>query len=97
MLLKLEGNFIDSKKYSNEFVLVKLLSIKLIGAVICSPAETFGNKRLCKFNRVYKHWFFSSEPNLSRVKFIDIFDFKFEDFEILNYDPHPHIKGKVAV
>ena len=27
----------------------------------------------------------------------DIFDFKFEDFEILNYDPHPHIKGKVAV
>ncbi len=27
----------------------------------------------------------------------NIFDFKFEDFEILNYDPHPHIKGKVAV
>ncbi len=26
-----------------------------------------------------------------------IFDFKFEDFELLNYDPHPHIKGKVAV
>ncbi len=27
----------------------------------------------------------------------NIFDFRFEDFEILNYDPHPHIKGKVAV
>ena len=27
----------------------------------------------------------------------NIFDFKFEDFEILNYDPHPHIKGKVAI
>ena len=26
-----------------------------------------------------------------------IFDFKFEDFELENYDPHPHIKGKVAV
>ena len=26
-----------------------------------------------------------------------IFDFKFEDFEITNYDPHPHIKGKVSV
>jgi len=26
-----------------------------------------------------------------------IFDFKFEDFELQNYDPHPHIKGKVAV
>lgn len=27
----------------------------------------------------------------------DIFDFKFEDFTLLNYDPHPHIKGIVAV
>lgn len=27
----------------------------------------------------------------------DIFGFKFEDFELLNYDPHPHIKGEVAV
>ncbi len=27
----------------------------------------------------------------------NIFDFKFEDFELLNYDPHPHIKGAVAV
>lgn len=26
-----------------------------------------------------------------------IFDFKFEDFELLNYDPHPHIKATVAV
>ncbi len=27
----------------------------------------------------------------------DIFDFKFEDFELLNYQCHPHIKGEVAV
>lgn len=26
-----------------------------------------------------------------------IFDFKFEDFTLENYDPHPHIKGAVAV
>ena len=30
-------------------------------------------------------------------KVTDIFDFKFEDFEILNYNPHQHIKGKVAI
>ena len=27
----------------------------------------------------------------------DIFDFKFEDFELLNYDPHPGIKAPVAI
>ena len=26
-----------------------------------------------------------------------IFDFKYEDFELVDYDPHPHIAGKVAV
>ena len=26
-----------------------------------------------------------------------IFDFKYEDFKLEDYDPHPHIKGKVAV
>jgi thymidylate synthase len=27
----------------------------------------------------------------------DIFSFKFEDFELKNYDPHPHIKGEVSI
>jgi len=27
----------------------------------------------------------------------DIFDFQFEDFTLLNYDPHPHIRATVAV
>ncbi len=27
----------------------------------------------------------------------DLFDFKFEDFELVNYVAHPHIKGEVAV
>ena len=26
-----------------------------------------------------------------------IFDFEFDDFELLNYDPHPHIKGEISV
>ena len=32
------------------------------------------------------------DPNVD-----SIFDFKFENFTLENYDPHPHIKGKVAV
>ena len=27
----------------------------------------------------------------------NIFSFKYEDFQLENYDPHPHIKGKVSV
>jgi thymidylate synthase len=27
----------------------------------------------------------------------DLFAFTFEDFTLLNYDPHPHIKAAVAV
>lgn len=27
----------------------------------------------------------------------DIFSFKYEDFELINYDPHPHIKAEVSV
>ncbi|MEL7588388.1 MAG: thymidylate synthase [Prolixibacteraceae bacterium] len=30
-------------------------------------------------------------------KVTSIFDFKYEDFELVNYDAHPHIPGKVAV
>ena len=34
---------------------------------------------------------------LINKKVKDIFEFKFEDFELINYNYHPHIKGKVAV
>ncbi len=27
----------------------------------------------------------------------DIFGFRYEDFELTGYDPHPHIRGEVAV
>jgi len=41
---------------------------------------------------------FRSLPNLKMNKEVSsIFEFKYEDFEIEGYDPHPHIPGKVAV
>jgi thymidylate synthase len=37
-------------------------------------------------------------PKLSINKDVkDIFSFQYSDFELINYDPHPHIKGVVAV
>ena len=37
-------------------------------------------------------------PSLKIKRKVDnIFDFKFDDFEITDYDPHPHIKGIVSI
>jgi thymidylate synthase len=57
---------------------------------------------------IYSNHFEQVETQLSRAprtlpkltikrKVNDIFDFRFEDFEITGYDPHPHIKALVAV
>jgi thymidylate synthase len=27
----------------------------------------------------------------------DLFSFSFGDFELMNYNPHPHIKGEISV
>ena len=43
----------------------------------------------------------SREPEHSTMKINpeikNIFEFTIDDFELINYDPHPHIKGIVAV
>ena len=57
---------------------------------------------------IYSNHFEQVEEQLSREPYAlpemhlnphvtDIFDFKYEDFELVGYEAHPHIKGKVAV
>lgn len=57
---------------------------------------------------IYHNHFEQVETQLSRAPRVlpelditrdvrDIFDFRFEDFQITGYDPHPHIKAMVAV
>lgn len=64
--------------------------------------HTFGDAHL------YSNHFDQAELQLSRdfrplpvmkinPEVRNIFDFKFEDFELVGYDPHPHIKAAVAV
>ncbi len=64
--------------------------------------HTFGDAH------IYSNHFEQLELQLSRTprplptmklnpEIKNIFDFKFEDFELVDYDPHPHIKGMVAV
>ena len=37
-------------------------------------------------------------PKMNIVRTVDsIFDFRYEDFELIGYDPHPHIKAPISV
>ena len=38
-----------------------------------------------------------SDIYFSFPEITNINDFKYEDFELINYDPHPHIKAAVSV
>ncbi len=76
-------------------------------AQVCDlqPGEfihTFGDAHL------YSNHFEQAELQLTRVPrplpklqlntaVKDIFDFKFEDIKVVDYDPHPHIKAPVAI
>jgi thymidylate synthase len=81
--------------------------LTLMVAQVCNlqPGEfihTFGDAHL------YNNHIEQAKLQLSRTpmalpqmkinpKISNIFDFKFEDFELVNYEAHPHIKGAVAV
>lgn len=82
-----------------------LLTMMIAQVCDMEPAEfvhSFGDVHL------YKNHFDQAELQLTRKPFPlpqmklnpqvkDIFDFKFEDFELINYQSHPSIKAPVAV
>lgn len=64
--------------------------------------HTFGDAHLYSNHLEQAHLQLSREPReLPTMKINpdvkDIFGFTIDDFELLNYEPHPHIKGAVAV
>ncbi|WP_462249959.1 thymidylate synthase [Ekhidna sp.] len=64
--------------------------------------HTFGDAHLYNNHLEQTELQLSREPRVLPTMNInpdvkDIFSFKYEDFELINYDPHPHIKGAVAV
>jgi thymidylate synthase len=81
--------------------------LTMMVAQVCDlePGEfvhTFGDAHIYSnhFEQVEEQ--LSREPrNLPIMKLNEdiknLFEFKYEDFELLNYDPHPHIKAAVAV
>lgn len=81
--------------------------LTLMVAQVCGlqPGEfihTFGDVHLYNNHLDQTRLQLTREPRALPKMWINpevknIFDFKFEDFKLLDYDPHPHIKAEVSV
>ena len=84
------------------YALLTMMMAQVCGYEAGDFIHTFGDAH------IYSNHIEQLETQLSRElrplpkmtlnpEIIDIFDFTFEDFTLEDYDPHPHIKGAVAV
>lgn len=82
-----------------------LLTMMVAHVTELEPGEfihTFGDAHLYLNHLDQAHLQLSREPRplpkmLLNPEVKTIFDFRFEDFSLIGYDPHPHIKAEVAV
>ena len=84
------------------YALFTMMMAQVCGYEVGEFIHTFGDAH------IYSNHYEQLELQLSREarplptmkinpEINSIFDFTFDDFELLNYDPHPHIKGAVAI
>ena len=84
------------------YALLTMMVAQVCGLQYGDFIHTFGDAHLYNNHIEQTNLQLSREPRPLPVMKInpdvkDIFGFKFEDFELENYDPWPHIKGAVAV
>jgi len=84
------------------YALLTLMMAQVCGLQPGDFIHTFGDAHIYNNHLEQAKLQLSREPRALPTMKINpevksIFDFKFEDFELENYDPHPHIKGIVAV
>ncbi len=84
------------------YSLLLLMVAQVTGLEAAEFIHTFGDAHIYKNHFEQVKLQLSREPRPLPIMKLNkevnnIFDFKFEDFTLENYDPHPHIKGKVAV
>lgn len=84
------------------YALLTMMVAQVCGLAVGDYVHTFGDVHIYNnhFEQVKKQ--LSREPRALPTMKInpevkDIFDFKYEDFTLENYDPHPGIKAPVAV
>ena len=84
------------------YALLTMMVAQVCDLKVGDFVHTFGDAHL------YSNHFEQAKLQLSRTprelptmkinpEVKNIFDFQFEDFELINYKPHPHIKAQVAV
>ncbi|MEW8025688.1 MAG: thymidylate synthase [Candidatus Thiodiazotropha sp.] len=84
------------------YALLTMMVAQVTGLQPGEFVHTFGDAHLYSNHLEQVDLQLSREPRkLPKMKINpavkSIFDFRFEDFELVNYDPHPHIKAPVAV
>lgn len=84
------------------YALLTLMIAQVCGYEAGDFIHTFGDAHIYNNHMEQLELQLSREPRplpkmVLNPKVKSIFDFKFEDFTLENYDPHPHIKGAVAV
>ena len=84
------------------YALLLLMMAQVTGLEAGDFVHTFGDAHLYLNHLEQADLQLSREPRPLPVMSInpdvtDLFAFRFEDFELQGYDPHPHIKAPVAV
>ena len=84
------------------YALLLLMMAQVTGLQAGDFVHTFGDAHLYLNHLEQTDLQLSRTPHAPPVMRLnpdikDLFDFSFDDFELANYDPHPHIKAPVAV
>jgi thymidylate synthase len=84
------------------YALLLLMMAQVSGLQAGEFIHTFGDAHLYLNHLEQTDLQLSRTPHTAPVMQLnrdikDLFDFSFDDFELTNYDPHPHIKAPVAV
>jgi thymidylate synthase len=84
------------------YALLTMMIAQVTGLQLGAFVHTFGDAHLYSNHMDQVDLQLSRDPRKLPTMKINpavksIFDFRFEDFELVGYDPHPHIKAPVAV
>jgi thymidylate synthase len=84
------------------YALLLMMMAQVTGLEAGDFVHTFGDAHLYLNHLEQTDLQLSREPRPLPVMSInpdvhELFDFRYEDFELQNYDPHPHIKAPVAI